>query len=393
MPRRAVTAGIWATHGSAHDPAHLAGATHLLEHLTLRCCGDYDRASLARTVDRLGGAVDAWTSVEMMGVTVQTTSDAVADALALLCDAMLRPTFDPNDVALERRIAQAELDLIHDEPAEQAEESLLRSAWGDHPLARPVIGSSATLRRLGPRVLQRHHQALISPGRLIAAVVGDVDPEEVAACLSELPLETPVKMPQLPKLGWIGRQTTIERDGVDQVHVRFAYSAVSAGDSVVPVLTVLNRLLGVGASSRLFQRLREEAGLTYDIWSGLALRSCGGLLEVGWACSPEVYAETRRLVNEELDRLPSSITDEEVEVAREAHVRALIIDSDNPSALCALDVAELLERGRRFDLEQAIDEVSAVTTTAVRELATSLLGPQKMAMAVCGPRGLAKQVA
>jgi predicted Zn-dependent peptidase len=394
MPgRRTATAGIWVTHGAAHDPAHLAGATHLLEHLTLRRCGDYDRASLARLVDRLGGIVDAWTSVELMGVTAQTTADAVPEALSLLCDALLRPTFDRDDVALERRIAQAELELIQDDPSEQAEEGLLRAAWGDHPLARPVIGSSATLRRLGPRVLQRHHEAIVQPGKILAAVVGDIDPEQVEACLGELPLATPAEQAMLPEIAWSGRQTTIERAGVDQVHVRLAFAAVPAGAPEVPALTLLNRLLGVGASSRLFQQLREEAGLTYDIWSGLALRRQGGLLEVGWACSPDVYAESRRLVLEELKRLPGTIDEEEVEVSREAHVRALQIDSDNPAALCALDVAEHLERNRRFDLDQMIEEISAVTVDNVRDLATRLVRTESMAMTVCGPQGLAAKVA
>jgi len=66
--RKTVAAGVWITRGAAHDPEHLAGATHLVEHLTLRACGAHDRRSLALTVDRLGGEVDAWTSSEMMGV-------------------------------------------------------------------------------------------------------------------------------------------------------------------------------------------------------------------------------------------------------------------------------------------------------------------------------------
>ncbi len=394
MPqRRTLTAGIWIVYGSAHDAGHLAGATHLLEHLTLRCCGSHDRRSLARLVDRLGGIVDAWTSVELMGVTVQTTADALGEALGLLCDAVLTPTFHRDDVALERRIAQAELSLIQDDPVEQAEEALLRAAWGTHPLARPVIGTSASLRRLGPRILQRHHASIIVPGQVLASVVGDVEPAEVARHLERLPLHLPVTPPQLPKLRWAGRSITIPRKGIDQVHVRLAFPAVAAGAPEVPALTVLNRVLGVGASSRLFQQLREESGLTYDIGSGLVLRSIGGLLEIGWACSPEVYAESRRQVEHELQRLAATLDDDEVAVAREAQLRALEIDAESSAALCTLDVAELLEHGRRFDLELARQEIEQVSTDQVRELAHQLLRPETMAFAVCGPEELLKQEA
>jgi len=394
MPdRRTVTAGVWISHGSAHDPDHLAGATHLVEHLTLRRCGDHDRPSLARLVDRLGGAVDAWTTAELMGVTVQTTVDALGEALGLLCDSVLKPTFAKSDVVLERRIALAELDLVRDDPAEQAEEALLRACWGDHPLARPVIGFPSTLRQLGSRVLRRHHKSLIAPGRVLAAVVGDVEFAEVARHLAPLPLNLPPTAPSLPPLKWTGTRLAINRESSDQVHVRLGFPALAAGDSRIAALTVLNRLLGGGASSRLFQRLREDAGLTYDIWSGLVLRRQGGVLEVGWACSPDVFTRTKKLVYEELKRLPDSITQDEVEVAREAHLRALQMDAEIPAGLCMLEVAEILERGCRFDYEQAVEQVVDVTLDSVRDLAAQLLQLDRMAMATCGPEGLAVQVA
>ena len=96
---------------------------------------------------------------------------------------------------------------------------------------------------------------------------------------------------------------------------------------------------------------------------------------------------------QELQRLPNTLTDDEVAVAREAHLRALEIDAETPAALCALDVADLLEHGRRFDLARARQEVISVTTEAVRELAVRVLQPELMAVAVCGPEELGKQVA
>jgi predicted Zn-dependent peptidase len=394
MPhRQTIMAGVWISHGSAHDPEQMAGATHLVEHLTLRRCGDHDRPSLARLVDRLGGAVDAWTTSELMGVTVQTTVDALDEALGLLCDSVLEPTFARSDVVLERRIALAELDLVHDDPAEQAEEALLRASWGEHPLSRPVIGVPSALRRLGSRALRRHHKDLIAPGRVLAAVVGDVDAALVAERLARLPLASPPSPPPLPPLEWIGDRIAVTRDNADQVHVRLGFPAPGAGDSRIAALTVLNRLLGGGASSRLFQRLREDAGLTYDIWSGLALRNLGGLLEIGWACSPEVYARTHQLVIEQLQRLPDTVTEEEVAVAREAHLRALRMDAETPAGLCLLEVAEYLERGQRFDHQRAEQEVLGVTLEAVRDLAAELVRAQHMALATCGPDGLAKRVA
>ena len=391
--RKTVTAGVWITSGAAHEPDGLAGATHLVEHLTLRRCGGRDRFDLARTVDRLGGDVDAWTSSELMGVSVQTTVDATAEALELLVDAVLEPSFRDDDVELERRIALAELELLQDDPGERVEDELLSAAWGDHPLARPVIGTAGTLSKLDPAKLRAHHSAMIRPGRVLAAVAGDVEREVLEGMLARLPLHRAVRPPAMPPVVWQGRHRVIHRPVTDQAHVRLAFPTMAAGDPATTVLSVLNRILGVGSSSRLFQRLREAEGLTYDIWTSPALRRAGGLLEVGWTCSPSVYGDVWTLVEEELRRIAVDVVDDEVEVTKEGMVRGLAMDSELPAARCAMDVAELLDRKRRFDPERARDEIFAVTTSQVRELAAELLRPDRMATAVCGPEGLSVRVA
>lgn len=390
--RKTVTAGVWIGSGSAHEPDDLAGATHLVEHLMLRRCGGRDRFELARTVDRLGGDVDAWTSAEVMGVSIQTTTDAVGEALDLLVDAILEPTFRQDDVELERRVSLAELELLRDDPAENVEEGIQEAAWGNHPLARPVIGAKESLTRLTPEALRRHHRDMVRPGRVLAAVAGDVDRREVVRRLDRLPLAVPLEPATLPPLVWIGARRVIERAGADQVHARMAFPSVAAGDPAAIPVGVLNRILGVGSTSRLFQRLREVEGLTYDIWSSSALRRCGGLLEIGWTCSPAVFRDVWLLVEEELRRIAVDLVDDEVEVALEGIVRGLDMDSELQAARCAMDVGEVLDRGRRFDQEQTREEILAVTPSHIRELAAGMFRTECMATAVCGPDGLASLV-
>ncbi|MCU0235019.1 MAG: insulinase family protein [Thermoanaerobaculales bacterium] len=391
--RRTIAAGIWITRGAAHDPSSLAGATHLVEHLTLRSCGGRSRHSLALAIDRLGGEVDAWTSSELMGVSINTTVDAVDEALDLIVDAVTSPTFAPDDVALELRVTQAELELVEDDPADQVEEAMLRAAWGRHPLARPVIGTRESLARLTPVNLRRHHQTLLRPGGMLAAVVGDVEPAAVAARLARLPLALPAQPPPLPALRWRGSHLDLSREGTEQVHARLGFEALAAGDPRVTALVILNRCLGDGAASRLFQRLREDEGLTYDVWSGPVLRRLGGLLEIGWACAPAAFADALRLIREELARIARDLEDGEVEAAREGLARGLEMDLESPGGLCTLDVGEVLDRGRRFDPEAARRELAAVTVAEVRDLAAELLRPERMASAVSGPEGAAIRVA
>jgi len=391
--RRTVSAGVWLVRGAAHDPVELAGATHLVEHLTLRRCGGRDRRELARLVDRLGGGVDAWTGAEGMGITVQTTADALDGALDLLVDAVLDPTFDPEDVELERRVALAELDLTRSDPEDRVEEAILRAAWGGHPLARPIIGDGVSLERLTPGSLRRHHGQLVRPGGLLAVVVGDVEAEDVARRLERLPLGTPLRTPTLPGLEFTAGTAVEPWSAGDQAYARLAFPAEGISSPEVAALLVLNRILGGGASSRLFQRLREEEGLTYDIFSGLVLRRSGGLVEIGWACGAEVFTRVQDAVLEELEALPRNLSFEEVAVAVEAMRRGLTMDAEDPVARCSMEASELLERGRPFELETVVAELEAVDVEALRRLAGRTFRRETMARAVCGPEAVLEQVA
>jgi len=385
--RETVAGGIWVTRGSADETDDLAGATHLVEHLTLRRCGGRDRRVLAALIDRLGGDVDAWTGAEMMGLSLTTTADSLGEGLELLVDAITEPSFDSEDVELERRVILAELELLHDDPAELVEEALLRAAWGEHPLARPVIGSAESVAAMDIETLRRHHAELIQSGRLVVALAGDIDGNGSLSCLERLDLNSVPTRPHLTALEWSTGRETVNRTWADQVHTRLAFEAIPSGDSRLATLTVLNRVLGNGSSSRLFQRLREGEGLTYDIWSGLALRRPGGLLEIGWACAPEVNHRVWNHVLAEVERLPRDLGADEVEVALEGILRGLLMDSDLPMARCAMDVTEVLDRGRRFDLATLRAEIETVTIDDVRELAESILRPDHMAAALCGPEG------
>lgn len=384
--RKTISLGVCFAHGAAHDPPWLAGATHLVEHLTLRRCGGRDRKRLAQLLDRLGGDVDAWTSTEVMGLGVETTADALPDALAILRDAVVSPSFDEEDVQLERRIALAELELARDDPADRVSEAILKAAWGDHPLARPIIGLKETLERLGPEALRAHHRdRLLRPGGMVLAVVGEVDLARAAEVLGALPLGPDVCRPELDPPEWVGDTVRVERRSADQIHVRQAFPAVPIADSRAPVVAVVARILGSGHSSRLFQRLREDEGLVYDVWADPMLRSVGGLLEIGWACSPDKLERSRAIVDEEVRRLPETITDLEVEVALQGMIRGLEMEAETAAGMASLDVAEVLDRGRRFSVDQVVGEIQAITPDQVRSIAADVLRVERMASATCGP--------
>ena len=391
--RRAVSLAVWLAEGSATETPAEAGVTHLLEHLTLRRCGGRDRRALARDIDRLGGSVDAWTSRTAMGLEVTTTRDGIREAASLLADAVTRPTFEEGDIDLERRIALAEIALARDDPQDVADEALLEAAWGAHPLARPVIGTPETLAGVTAETLRRRHGALIRPGGVLVVAAGDVEAADLEPLASRLPLSRPPerRLPASPR--WHGGRVVRTRPGGEQVHVRLAFPAPGLESPDRTVLAVLVRILGGGQSSRLFQRVREEDGLAYDIGAGVVAYRGAGLLEIAWGCDPSCLGAVHGAVHEEIRRLVAGVDGEEVEVAVEGLWRGMVLDAEDVTGRAALEGAWLIERGEPFSLERAGEELRAVTASSVRRLARRVLDPGKAALAVVGPEGCAVRVA
>ena len=382
--KKTVSIGIWIAHGGAHDPADAAGSTHLVEHLTLRRCGGRERLELARLLDRLGGEVDAWTSAESMGLSIQTTLDALPEALGVLRDAVMEPTFLEEDVRLECQVALAEYRLSRDDPADRVGEAILQAAWGDHPLARSIVGTPESIALLGPALLEEHHRIrMLRPDRLIVAAVGDLDTAILEETLEGLPLGGSVSRPRLSAPQWHAEKIEIDGMGAEQVHVRLAFPGVPAAHPDAVLFQVLARILGGGNSSRLFQKLREDEGLCYDIWATPVLRSTAGLIEVGWASSAASAPRCMELVLEEIGRLHERLETVEIATAVEGLRRALLMDSETPQGRASLDIGEILERNRRFDLQAVQAELDAVDLDRLLDAAREFLRPEIMASAIC----------
>jgi predicted Zn-dependent peptidase len=123
-------------------------------------------------------------------------------------------------------------------------------------------------------------------------------------------------------------------------------------------------------------------------------RSICGLLEVGWTCSPAVFDSAWRVVDEEIRRLVQyGPDDEEIEIAKEGLRRGLIMDAESTDGLCGLEVSELLERGRSFDLERTVAEIDSVEREQVAGMARRVLDAERAASAVSAPEGFAERVA
>ncbi len=379
--------GGWIRCGSAHEPAAEAGVTHLIEHLLLRRCGRRTPEDIAAAIDGMGGGVDAFTTRELCAVTAHVPAHRLLDATDLVLDALFDPRFRSSEVALERSVVAAEFDMVQDSPGEVVEENALAAAWGDHPLARPVLGERDVVRRLRPRDLSAYHRDHFTADRLLVVVVAPAGESDVERRIARLP-RRPWSGSELTAPEWQPRLMVEEREGLEQVYVDLVLPGLPAGHPDALVLSVLNQLLGAGTSSRLFREIRDRRGLAYDIGSSVYGSSVAGVLDVSFSAPVRTASECWDAVLGVLDELSrGAVTDPEVTLARDAIAAGIILGTEGPEALLDAHAGEVLARRRRFDAEILDRELAAVTPERVRDLAARLVRVDMVAGAACGPRG------
>jgi predicted Zn-dependent peptidase len=383
---KTVAVGAWVRSGSAHEGSEVSGITHLLEHLLLRRCGSRAPEEIATLIDSLGGAVDAFTTREACAVTAHVPAERFREALDLVLDAVFRPTFRAEDVDLERRVISAEFDLIQDSPVEVAGEQALMACWGDHPLARPVLGRREVVERLNVGDLARYHRERFTADNLLLVAVGPVEEGLIRAQLARLPGGTALQVPVSPPT-WRSGVLVEEREGLEQLYANLVLPALPSAHAEVLTLGVLHQLLGGGAASRLFRELREHLGLVYDVGSSVYATATAGVLEVTFSAPARQAQACWDAVLRVLEEVATGrVNDDEVRLAKRALTAGVVLGAEGTDALMLAHAGEFLARGRRFDAAAVRDEIEAVSPERVRALAAELVRLEAIAGAVCGPR-------
>jgi predicted Zn-dependent peptidase len=311
--------GVWVRSGSAMEPPQQSGITHLLEHLLLRRCGDRDPSAIAELIDSLGGAIDAFTTRELCAVTAHVPADRLAEATELVLDAAFHPRLVASEVELERRVVGAEFDLIQDSPAEVAAEHALAACWGDHPMARPVLGRREVVERLRKTEIERFHRQVFHAGNVLLAAVGPPGIEPlIESCRQRMPAGRTAPTP-LSATSWHGGVIVEEREGLEQVYVNLVLPGLPAHHPDLICLAVLHQLLGAGASSRLFRELRDTRGLVYEVGTSIYATAVGGVLDVTFSAPVRQVEECWHALFEVLSGVArGDIGEREIDLAKQA---------------------------------------------------------------------------
>jgi len=366
MPTRNAAIGIFVLNGVRHQGAGESGYAHLLEHLLFKGTASKDVLELSLCFEAMGGQVNAYTGRELMVLHGFVPGQDIYDLVAVFSDMIRAPRFSVSDFEIERDVVLQEMAMIREDPEEAIAEEAVAHVWSGHPMSQPILGFEADVAGATAGMLRAYGQKTFCGGRIFVVAAGDVESAQLVAALAALAeLDTgtiPIQAP--PKFGSHSRPAA--RD-VSQAHLLWVMPGIPVGDMLEPTFTIANHLLGGGASSCLFQEIRERRGLVYDIQSRLESYADVGLWFIETSCAPQHLDECRAATEETVAQMLDgrSLT-KEMAVTRRFVQATVLLDDDDPKARVERLGRELVYLGFPETTSARLAAFEQVTNEAVR---------------------------
>src|SRR3984957_10830622 len=388
---RSASVGVWVGVGSRDEGVTVAGAAHFLEHLLFKSTPTRTAVDIAQAMDAVGGELNAFTAKEHTCYYAHVLDSDLELAVDLVADVVLNGRCATDDVELERDVVLEEIAMRDDDPEDALGDMFLAALFGDHPVGRPVIGSVQSVSAMTRAQLHSFHQRRYTPERMVVAVAGNVDHDDVVALVREHfgPRLIRDRRPMPPRKG-TGRiadhpRLTLANRNAEQTHVCLGVRTPGRHWKHRWALSVLNTALGGGLSSRLFQQVRESRGLAYSVYSSLDMFSDSGALSVYAACLPERFAEVTRVAADVLEEVArDGITESECRIAKGSLRGGLVLGlEDSSSRMHRIGRGELNYAEHR-SIDRTLQELDEVTLDEVNVVARQLLG-KPYGAAVLGP--------
>jgi predicted Zn-dependent peptidase len=384
---RSVAMSVWIKSGSRGEAAETNGISHFVEHMVFKGTRSRSAQLIAREMDSIGGNLDAFTGKETICFNVKSLADHVPIALDVLADLVLNPVFASPDIERERGVILEEIKIDEDNPDVLVHELFTQNFWKDHPLGKPILGTSATVARLDQPKLLDYHSGRFHAGNMVFSAAGNLQHDEFVQAVAEkfAPLHSGQPIGELPAPLSSARILLKNKKALEQVQICLGVPAPPITDENRYATLILNTVLGGGMSSRLFQTIREERGMAYSVFSDLSPYRDTGTLCVYAGTSANKAVETIDLILAEFRKLKEEmLPEEELTRAKDQLKGNILMGLESSNSRMANLARQEIYFGQFFTAEEITARLDAVEAAQVQAMARRLFDPDRIAVTLLG---------
>ncbi len=382
-----VSLGIWVNNGSRHEPAELNGISHFIEHMLFKGTERRSAQDVAREVDSVGAHLNGFTSREFSCYFVRILAEKLPMAVDLLGELLCQPRFDLDDIEKERRVILQEIAMIEDSPEESIHDQFTHAFWTGHPLGMPVTGTRTTIAAVERRQMLDYMGARYFGGNLCVVAAGGLEhPELVGLVAKSLGDVAGAGRNPQDVTPVVKRHINVVFRNLEQTHICLGVAGLPQNHDHRYGVFLLNTILGGNMSSRLFQKVREELGLAYSVYSYHHNHSdTGAFVVYAGTAAEDAPLVVRSILGEMTSLRGMAVSGEELQRAKDYLKGSMLLSMESmDNRMTRLAKNEIFLRNVGISLAESEAMIDAVTIDLVQYLAETLFVNETLNLQVVG---------
>ena len=395
MPHvRSVTMGVWVWSGTRFEPAEKPGIAHFLEHAVFKGTEKRNAYQIAQSIESLGGYLNAFTGRELNCYFARVMDSHLPVAVDVIGDLLQSSKFDPHEIEKEKMVVIEEIHGLEDNPEDLVSELYTNLIWQPHPLSRPILGNAPSVSSFTRNHLVAYLEDRYRNDCIYVIAAGSVDHEALVDLVREqydfpgesqhVDSDIDVRLDSTRNKKR-HRKRVLSKD-IAQAHLCLGGVALPYGHRSKYALFLLNAILGGGMTSRLFQKIREEAGLAYSIYSDLDFYQDTGQICISAGVDPKDAQRAVDLIRQECQVLcEQPVPEEELRDTRSQLTGSLYLSlEESGNVMNRLARAEIYEN-TYSSVDETVRKLEEVTTADITELAETVFTPENTYLTAVGP--------
>jgi len=391
MPHvRSVSLGVWIRTGSRREAPQENGISHFIEHMVFKGTTKRSAEDIARSVDSIGGGLDAFTAKEMVSYNTKVLDEHLPLAFDVLADMVRHPLFRAEDIQKEKGVILEELKMEVDNPEYLLHEIFSSNFWKDHPLGKPILGTKETVRKFDQEMIHDYFHRYYSPANILITAAGNLNHQRLVELSREHFEDLAVNgaLPQDPAPVPHSRLVFRNKTSLEQTHLYLGVPAYPFPHEMRFACYALNTILGGGMSSRLFQKVREQQGLAYAVFSELSLYRDTGCLAIYAGTAVETAGRVIDSIVKEFRELKeNSVPEDELRRAKDHLKGSFMLGLESTSSRMSNLARQEMYFQRFFTLDEMIQSIEEITAGQVQRIAQEFFNPKNITLAVLGNLG------
>jgi predicted Zn-dependent peptidase len=372
---RSVALGFWVRAGSRYEPDTLSGVSHFLEHALFKGTESRNAYEIAAALENVGGHLNAFTTKEYTCYHARFLSDYLEDAVEILSDLLLHPTFKKDEIDREKSVVLDELRDSYDVPEEVAFDSFEDHLYPDNPLGKPILGREETIKAFDGAKLHEYLETHYGPENTIVVAAGFVNHDELVSLITKYYDRKPCRENEFVPTAQNNYKpgTHLHHKDIQQSHIITGCPVFSVFDERRYDISVLNSVLSGGMSSRLFQNIREAHGVAYQIFSFVNLYRDTGSFGVYLATDPANRDKALELTAIELEKLVQTpVNVGELERVKAQYKSGIVMGDESMERRMMRLGRQQIYYGENIDLDVFLSKIEAIDGTRIQDLAREL---------------------